>query len=491
MDSHIDEFDDGDLDDAEIVKATDSLEDSGVTFVRLHGGEEPEDTEESFRGSLRDKDSSYDLIISEDQIRMTWATRTNHEWKVAHSKSIFPEHVTEMDYYKYDVKTNHGGCIAMCCSCRCPRIAYSMRCCRLSCCRIRCCRVRCCTYERGTKKKLIAPAVVEPCVCQPPRCSLCSGLNPLTAVIHLGFVVWCFYFWYINMFLGKKKGLIVMTSAVKPMQYTTYYLLFLLLCEFITLFNLWRVERYTVQAAKEEEEDSNEDKEMLLLKNEDKEKQTKAKKSKKKKKASKKKKLPSKDPDMKKLKELNKEIRKVEKRKAKALKKKKKAKPDKEKTEIEDEDAEADPVQVEEDLIKTLQEEKKDIQSSIDKKLQELNMSEEEEEDNLDDGIEPGAVKLTMKERNKKSIDALRAISRRHKYAFYLTCCILLWHVLFVLLLGVTTLGIPYDWEGKLKIKGVPDIPSRRLHHKPDEPIVNYCVEPNLAAQERCKILVR
>ena len=80
-----------------------------------------------------------------------------------------------------------------------------------------------------------------------------------------------------------------MTSAVKPMQYTTYYLLFLLLCEFITLFNLWRVERYTVQAAKEEEEeDSNEDKEMLLLKNEDKEKQTKAKKSKKKKKASKK-----------------------------------------------------------------------------------------------------------------------------------------------------------------------------------------------------------
>ena len=67
----------------------------------------------SFRGSLRDKDSSYDLIISEDQIRMTWATRTNHEWKVAHSKSIFPEHVTEMDYYKYDVQTNHGGCIAM------------------------------------------------------------------------------------------------------------------------------------------------------------------------------------------------------------------------------------------------------------------------------------------------------------------------------------------------------------------------------------------
>ena len=132
VDAHIDEFDDADLDDAEIVKATDSLEDSGVTFVRLHGGEEPEDTEESFRGSLRDKDSSYDLIISEDQIRMTWATRTNHEWKVAHSKSIFPEHVTEMDYYKYDVQTNHGGCIAMCCSCRCPRIAYSMRCCRLS-----------------------------------------------------------------------------------------------------------------------------------------------------------------------------------------------------------------------------------------------------------------------------------------------------------------------------------------------------------------------
>ena len=114
-------------------------------------------------------------------------------------------------------------------------------------------------------------------------------------------------------------------------------------------------------------------------------------------------------------------------------------------------------------------------------------MSEEEEEDNLDDGIEPGAVKLTMKERNKKSIDALRAINRRHKYAFYLTCCILLWHVLFVLVLGVTTLGIPYDWEGKLKIKGVPDIPSRRLHHKPDEPIVNYCVEPNLAAQEHAK----
>ena len=109
-----------------------------------------------------------------------------------------------------------------------------------------------------------------------------------------------------------------MTSALKPMQYTTYYLLFLLLCEFITLFNLWWVERYTVQVAKEEEEDSNEDKEILLLKNEEKKKPTKTKKSKKKKKASKKIKLPSKDPDMKKLKELNKEIRKAEKRKAKA-----------------------------------------------------------------------------------------------------------------------------------------------------------------------------
>ena len=488
VDADIDDFDDDELDSAEIVKATDSLEDSGVSFVRLHGGEQPEDTE-SFRGSLRDKDSSYDLIISEDQIRMTWATRNNHEWKVAHSKSIFPEHVTEMDYYKYDVKTNHGGCIAMCCHFRCPRIAYSLRCCRLACCRIRCCRVRCCTYERGTKKKLIAPAVVEPCVCQPPRCSLCSGLNPLTAVIHLGFVVWCFYFWYINMFLGKKKGLIVMTSAVKPMEYTTYYLLFLLVCEFITLFNLWRIERYTVQVAKEEEdEENNGEKELLLLKNQDKIKQgTKIRKTKKKKKASKKIKLPPKDPDIKKLKGLDKEIRKMEKRKSKALKmmKKKKSKPDTEKPETEDEESKADPVQVAEDLIKTLQEEKKETQLKIEKKLQELNMTNEEAE--LDDGIEPGAVRLSMKERNQKSIDAVRAISKRHKYAFYLTSCILLWHILFVLVLGVTTLGIPYDWEGKLKIKGVPDIPSRRLHHKPDEPIVNYCVEPNIVAQENAK----
>ena len=97
---------------------------------------------------------------------------------------------------------------------------------------------------------MIKPAVVEPCKCELPRCSICSGLNPLTAFIHVCIIGFCFFGWYTSMKAGVKGGAFNMMPAFKNFLYATGYLVFLLLCEFITLRNLKAVEKATVDDAK-------------------------------------------------------------------------------------------------------------------------------------------------------------------------------------------------------------------------------------------------
>eukprot|EP00942_MAST-04A_sp_MAST-4A-sp1_P006839 g6839.t1 len=414
VDSEVHEFDDDELDNTEIVKASDSLEDTGVKFVRTHGGDNPEGIE-AFRGSLRDGDNAYDLIMSANQIRMTWASRKSNgkDWEIAHSKSIFPEHVSELDYHRYTVQVNLGGWIARSCYFRCPRIGF----------KVKCCKIRCCRYERGTfsKRKLVKPAVVQPCVCVCPKISICSGLNPVTAFIHLGLLVWCFVLWFTSMVEGKKTGLIKMLPSIKPMGYASLYLIFLLICELITIRNYMAVEKRTKESAEEDEEtdktplvkdvDPNGEKDVDSNGEEDKTGKE----------------------------EENNDETKIDEKKAEAEKKEKDKKKEKKKKEDEDTDL----------------------------------------EEELDDGIEPGGVKMTKKERMKKSIAAIHEMVQSHKRAFYVTSCVCVWHVLCVLILGVATLGTPYTWDGLHPVEGF----FRQLSHTAEKDFVNYCVEPNKPQQ--------
>lgn len=216
FDEEIKEADDNDVtQDTPFVPVTDDLRDDGIKRIREAGGKAPKD---SFRGSLREGDNAYDLIISDDKIRMTWNKTKNSStmsgeriWGHAHSKSIFPEHVTELDYYEMDKKQKGRWDIA-CCSFRCPRVG--------------CCKIQCPKYQR---KKMIKPAVVEPCRCELPRCSICSGLNPLTAFIHVCIIGFCFFGWYNSMKAGVKSGAFNMMPAFKNFLYAAGYLVFLLL----------------------------------------------------------------------------------------------------------------------------------------------------------------------------------------------------------------------------------------------------------------------
>ena len=62
----IKEADDNDVtQDTPFVPVTDDLRDDGIKRIREAGGKAPKD---SFRGSLREGDNAYDLIISDDKI---------------------------------------------------------------------------------------------------------------------------------------------------------------------------------------------------------------------------------------------------------------------------------------------------------------------------------------------------------------------------------------------------------------------------------------
>ena len=79
FDEEIKEADDNDnprppFVDLPFVPVTDDLRDDGIKRIREAGGKAPKD---SFRGSLREGDNAYDLIISDDKIRMTWNKTKN------------------------------------------------------------------------------------------------------------------------------------------------------------------------------------------------------------------------------------------------------------------------------------------------------------------------------------------------------------------------------------------------------------------------------
>ena len=158
-------------------------------------------------------------------------------WSPAHTKNLFPEHITKVDYYQFDRKTKGKWDIA-CCTFRCPRV--------------KCCRFRCPKYE---KKKLITPARIEPCRCEAPRCSLCSGLNPLTATIYIALLCYIFALWGMAMNKGVITGKFIFTPSIQYMIYALAALAFLLICEFITLRNLRQVEKNTVEDAERENEE--------------------------------------------------------------------------------------------------------------------------------------------------------------------------------------------------------------------------------------------
>ena len=230
----VDDYDDP------VVQATASPVDAGVQHVVKHGGLAPEG---SCRGSLRLKEKAYDLVISRDVIKVTTARMTNSGymsgkkiWRPAHTKLLFPEHITEVDYYSFDTKIPGKWDLA-CCSFRCPRVS--------------CCKVKLPKWRRG-KKTLVIPKEVEPCQCEMPKCMLCSGLNPLTAALYVALLAYCFFMWYTAMLLGVETNNFVFVKSIEYILYAVAALAFLLICEGITLRNLGMVEKETIRQAEEE-----------------------------------------------------------------------------------------------------------------------------------------------------------------------------------------------------------------------------------------------
>ena len=364
---------------------------------------------------------------------MTTAHRVNtgicsgkRVWSPAHTKNLFPEHITEVDYHQFDRKTKGRWDIA-CCTFRCPRI--------------KCCRFRCPKYE---KRKLISPAKIEPCRCETPRCSLCSGLNPLTATIYIALLCYTFALWVMAMNKGVLTGKFIFTPSIQYMIYALAALAFLLICEMITLRNLRQVEKNTVEDAEREKEEMADEQHHIYEQHYDA--------------------------------ATGKDYYYHRERRTSSW-----VLPDDHEahdgTKMKHWVKRQDPVTGKEQYFspstnETTFERPKDFVSPRKSTQREEVVPKKK----LDDGIEPGGKAMTRSTRNLLSVKAIHENVQNHHRACILTSCSFCWHLIFVFTIAIATLGKPYGYDGK-----------RRLMMQ-DRILSQGTCTPNLAAQHQGKL---
>lgn len=463
------EFEDDD--DGPIVADTNHASDTGIIHVTTHAGKVKDG---DWRASLRMGERANDVLISRNVVKLTWASLMNSQpfggekvWGEAHTKMLFPEHITEMDYYSHEVKFKGRWDL------RCPRIV--------------CCVIKCPKY-RHQKKKIITKKQVEPCICQPPKCSLCSGLNPVTAIGYIGYLSYCFYTWYNSMLTGVTTGAFVMLPAIKHLGYAAAVCAFLLLCEFITLRNLRQVELETIRRAEEEKKEFSDVWEHHIDENtghdfyyhrklgitkwdlsdhlEDDSKNVWVQRI-----------------DEKGLKyyhnlrtdestwERPHTFRLDEKKSTDRLEEKESTEP------VEKRNSKATlssspsakPLVTEEGQNVSLPNPPSDPESG----------SDDEETTVIDDGVEPGGKPMSRLERNLLSVKAIHKKVQNHHRAAILTSCILLWHLLFVLAVGGAAFGKPYKWDGKRRLS------TRKLATENFTKCLKGVEVPNVVAQAK------
>ena len=424
----MDEFEDDD--DGPIVEETNDVNDVGVQHVVKHGGAAEDYGHQACRRSLRFGEHAYDVIISNDVIKLTWASvkfsmfAGQREWNKAYSKYLFPEHITEIDHYAFEV-THKGKLDIAMCSCRCPRIALP---------KVSCCKFKCPRYEG---KKLIAPKQVEPCVCELPKCGLCAGLNPLTACLYVALLCYCFALWYLAMVNGVNTGVFSMLESIKYQGYCVAALTFLLLCEMVTLRNLEKVETETIRVA-EEDEAFHEVWEQHM------------------------------HPDTGHSYYYNRERNKTEweipivegvmEGDSTSSEKRIWIKKSDDKGDVVFHDPVTDEVRLEHPG-EAAESKKKARRASHnpdpfgdDEKFAKLAGRLSNKEDVVDNGVEPGGKAMGKVLRNVLSVEAIKENVRNHRKAAMLTCCTCIWHLVFVLLIAGATLSKPYNYEGKRRL---------------------------------------
>merc|ERR1719197_1758449 len=84
---------------------------------------------------------------------------------------------------------------------------------------------------------------------------------------------------------------------------------------------------------------------------------------------------------------------------------------------------------------------------------------------------------MTRTARNLLSIKAIHENVENHHRACILTSCAFCWHLIFVFVIAIATLGKPYRWDGKRRLM----MEERRLEQS------GTCI-PNLPAQHQGKL---